>query len=142
MADLIHVDISSAEAALFSGEAEMVFAPAEQGEVGIAPKHSPLLTRLAPGEVRVVTGKGEQVFFVSGGVLEIQPSVVTILSDVAERAADIDEAAALEAKRKAEETLAQRQKDEVDLARAQAELAESLARLRVLQRIRDRKRSH
>lgn len=120
----------------------MVFAPAEQGEVGIAPKHSPLLTRLVPGEVRVVTGKGEQVFFVSGGVLEIQPSVVTILSDVAERAADIDEAAALEAKRKAEETLARRQKDEVDLARAQAELAESLARLRALQRIRDRKRSH
>jgi len=140
MAETIHVDIASAEASLYSGEAEMVFAPAEQGEVGIAPSHSPLLSRLVPGEVRVVTGKGEEIFFVSGGVLEIQPAVVTILSDVAERAADIDEAAAMEAKRKAEETLAQRQKDEVDLAHAQAELAESLARLRVLRRLREQKR--
>lgn len=142
MADTIHVDIASAETSLYSGEAEMVFAPAEQGEVGIAPKHAPLLTRLVPGEVRIVTAKGEQVFFVSGGVLEIQPSVVTILSDVAERAAEIDEAAAVEAKRKAEEALAQRHKDEIDLARAQAELAEAIARLRVLQRIRDQQRHH
>ena len=142
MADTIHVDIASAEASLFSGEAEMVFAPAEQGDVGIAPKHAPLLTRLRPGEVRVVSAKGEQAFFVSGGILEVQPTVITILSDVAERAADIDEAAALEAKRKAEETLAQRQQGEIDLARAQAELAEAIARLRVIQKIREQQRHH
>ncbi len=140
MIQTIHLDIASAEASLFSGEAQMVFAPAEHGEVGIAPRHAPFLTRLVPGEVRVVTAQGEQVFFVSGGVLEVQPSVVTILSDVAERAAEIDEAAALEAKRQAEQTLAQRQKEEIDLARAQAELAEALARLRVLRRLREGRR--
>lgn len=134
----IHVDIVSAEESLYSGEGEMVFAPAEQGEVGIAPEHAPLLTRLVPGEVRVMTPAGMQSFFVSSGILEIQPSVVTILSDVAERAADIDEHAALEAKRRAETTLAERRKDEVDLAHAQAELAEALARLHLIQRRRER----
>ncbi len=135
---MLHVDIVSAEESLYSGEGEMVFAPAEQGEVGIAPEHAPLLTRLVPGEVRVLTPEGMQSFFVSSGILEIQPSVVTILSDVAERAADIDEHAALEAKRRAEATLAERRKDEVDLVRAQAELAEALARLHLIQRQRER----
>ncbi|HYW76325.1 MAG TPA: F0F1 ATP synthase subunit epsilon [Gammaproteobacteria bacterium] len=140
MADTIQVEIVSAEASLFSGEADMVFVPAEQGEIGVAPQHTPLLTRLVPGEVRVVKGGEEQVFFVASGILEIQPSIVSVLSDVAERAADIDEKATEEAKRKAEETLEQRHEGEFDIARAQAELAEAIARLRVVQRIRERQR--
>jgi F-type H+-transporting ATPase subunit epsilon len=131
----LHVDIVSAEAEIFSGTAEMVFAPAEMGEVGITPRHTPLLTRLVPGEVRVQTGEEELTFFVSGGVLEVQPHVVTVLSDTALRARDIDEAAALEAKRRAEEALAGQATD-IDIARAQAELAEALARLRTLERLR------
>ena len=130
-----HVDIVSAEHEIFSGSAQMVFAPAEMGELGITPRHAPLLTRLKPGSVRVKTDADEQVFFVSGGILEIQPHVVTVLSDTAVRARDIDEAAALEAKRRAEEALAN-QTAEVDIVRAQAELAEALARLRTLEHIR------
>lgn len=131
----IHVDIVSAEREIFSGEADMVFAPAEQGELGIAPRHAPLLTRMKPGVVRVQHGGEEQVFYVSGGILEIQPHVVTVLSDTAQRAADIDEAAAQEAKRKAEEALAN-QSGEMDVARAQAELLEAVARLKALEKIR------
>jgi F-type H+-transporting ATPase subunit epsilon len=135
MASTFHVDIVSAEREIFSGEAEMVFAPAEMGELGITPRHAPLLTRLKPGTVRVQSGGEESVFFVSGGILEIQPHMVTVLSDTALRARDIDEAAALDAKRKAEEALAN-QTGEMDVARAQAELLEALARLRALEQIR------
>lgn len=139
MAMELHVDIVSAEAEIFSGPATMVFAPAEMGEVGIAPRHTPLLTRLAPGEVRVQTQGGEEhSFFVSGGMLEIQPHVVTVLSDVALRARDIDEAAALQAKEQAEKALADK-KSEFDYAKAQAELAEAVAQLRTLEKLRRRK---
>jgi len=138
MAMTIHVDIVSAEREIFSGTATMVFAPAEMGEVGIAPRHAPLLTRLVPGEVRVQDQEGnEQSFFVSGGMLEVQPHVVTVLSDTAVRAADLDEARALEAKRRAEEALADRQSD-IDYAKAQAELAEAVAQLRTIEKLRKR----
>ncbi len=135
----IHVDIVSAEREIFSGEADMVFAPGEQGELGIAPRHAPLLTRMKPGTVRVQHGGEEQVFYVSGGILEIQPHMVTVLSDTAQRAADIDEAAAQEAVRRAQESLAN-QSGEIDLARAQSELLENLARLKTLEQIRKKTR--
>lgn len=135
----IHVDIVSAEREIFSGEADMVFAPAEQGELGIAPRHAPLLTRMKAGTVRVQQGGEEQVFYVSGGILEIQPHVVTVLSDTAQRAADIDEAAAQEAVRKAQEALANQTSD-LDIARAQSEMLENLARLKTLKHLRDKKR--
>lgn len=139
MAMEFHVDIVSAEAEIYSGPATMVFAPAEMGEVGIAPRHAPLLTRLVPGEVRVQTQGGEEYsFFVSGGMLEIQPHIVTVLSDVALRAKDIDEAAALQAKENAEKALADRQTD-FEYAKAQAELAEAVAQLRTLEKLRHRK---
>lgn len=137
-----HVDVVSAEQEIYSGTAEMVFAPAEMGELGITPRHAPLLTRLKPGAVRVKTGADEEaLFYVSGGILEIQPHRVTVLSDTALRARDIDEAAALEAKRRAEEALANRDA-QVDIVRAQAELAEALARLRTLEQIRKKLGSH
>jgi len=137
-----HVDIVSAEHAIFSGSAQMVFAPAEMGELGITPRHAPLLTRLKPGSVRVkISADEEVVFYVSGGILEIQPHVVSVLSDTAVRAHDIDEAAALEAKRRAEEALVNRSA-EVDIVRAQAELAEALARLRTLEHIRKKLGGH
>ena len=134
----MHVDIVSAEAEIFSGTATMVFAPAEMGEVGIAPRHTQLLTRLKPGEVRVQDEKGEeQSFYVSGGILEVQPHVVTVLSDTAVRARDLDEAAALKAKEEAEKALADNQSD-IDYAKAQAELAEAVAQLRAIQKLRDK----
>ena len=136
----IHLDIVSAEGEIFSGDATMVFAPAEMGEIGIAPRHAPLLTGLNPGEVRVQTDDGEeQFFFVSGGTIEVQPHLITIRADTALRAHDIDEAAALEAKRRAEEALADRE-DLMDLARAQADLAEAAARLRTLEKLRKGRR--
>jgi len=136
MAKTLHVDIVSAETEIYSGTAAMVSASAELGEVGITPGHSPLLTQLAPGDVRVVHPNGEEeIVYVSGGMLEVQPDVVTILSDTAIRARDLDESAALEAKRQAEERIAQ-QKDDYDFARARAELAEAAAQLRTLQRLR------
>jgi len=138
MAMTLHVDIVSAEAEIFSGTATMVFAPAEMGEVGIAPRHAPLLSRLKPGEVRVQTQEGEELsFFVSGGMLEIQPHVVTILSDTAIRADDLDEAQALEAKERAEKLLADRSAD-IDYARAQSELAQSMAQLAAIKKLRAR----
>jgi len=138
MAMTLHVDIVSAEAEIFSGTATMVFAPAEMGEVGIAPRHAPLLSRLKPGEVRVQTQEGEELsFFVSGGMLEIQPHVVTILSDTAIRADDLDEAQALEAKERAEKLLADRSAD-IDYARAQSELAQSMAQLAAIKKLRER----
>ena len=140
MAMTIHVDIVSAEAVIYSGQAVMVHAPAEMGEVGIAPRHTPLVTRLNPGDVRVQKDDGEEeIIYVSGGILEVQPHLVTVLSDTAIRAGDIDEAAAQEAKRKAEERIAQQQ-DEYDFARARAELAEAAAQLQTLQRLRRRQR--
>lgn len=138
MAMTVHVDIVSAEAEIFSGQAEMVFAPAVLGEVGIAPGHTPLLTRLAPGEVRLKLPEGrEEAFYVSGGILEVQPRMVTVLSDTAIRAHDIDEEAALAAKQAAEQALADRSA-EIDFAKAQAELAEAVAQLHTIQRLRRR----
>lgn len=136
MAMTIHVDIVSAEAEIFSGPAEMVFAPAEMGELGILPRHAPLLTKLRPGEVRVkIPDGGEEFFYVSGGMLEVQPHTVTVLSDTALRAHDIDEAAALEAKQRAEQRLKDRKSD-IDYARAEAELAEAVAQIRAVQSLR------
>jgi F-type H+-transporting ATPase subunit epsilon len=137
MAMTMHVDIVSAEAEIFSGPANMVFAPAIMGEVGIMPRHAPLLTKIKPGEVRVVTndGENEEFYYVSGGMLEIQPSGVTILADTALRAQDIDEAAAEEAKERAEKILADR-KDDVDYASAEAELAEAIAKLQAIKNIK------
>ena len=132
----INVDIVSAEGEILSGSASMVFAPAVEGDVGIAPRHAPLLTMLRAGEVRVRDEQGQDAhYFVSGGILEIQPFKVTVLADTALRAKDLDEAAALEAKRRAEDVLAQRQSD-IDYARAQAELAEAIAKLQMLERLR------
>jgi F-type H+-transporting ATPase subunit epsilon len=137
MAITVHVDIVSAEAEIYSGMAEMVYAPAEMGEVGIAPMHAPLVTRMQPGEVRVDLGegKGMKSFYVSGGILEVQPYTVTILADTAVRAADLDEAAALEAKRRAEDALAGQAAD-MEFAKAQAELHEAAAQLRTIERFR------
>ena len=136
MAMTVHVDIVSAESEIFSGLAEMVFAPGEMGELGIMPKHTPLLTKLKPGEVRVVLpGDEEETFYVSGGLLEIQPNSITILSDTAVRASDLDEAAAVEAKERAEQAMKDR-KGEVDYASAEVELAQAVAQLRAIQGIR------
>ncbi|MFH0341579.1 MAG: F0F1 ATP synthase subunit epsilon [Chromatiales bacterium] len=138
MAMTIHVDIVSAEAEIYSGQAEMVFAPALMGEVGIAPGHTPMLTRLKPGEVRLKLADGsEEAFYVSGGMLEVQPRMVTVLSDTAVRAHDIDEAAALEAKQRAEQMLSDRSA-EIDYAKALAEYAEAAAQLQAIQRLRQR----
>ena len=116
----------------------MVFAPAEMGEIGIAPQHAPLLTRLKPGEIRVQQESGEeQFFFISGGMLEVQGHVVTVLSDTALRADDLDEAAALEAQRRAEQALADRG-GELELAKAKAELLQAVAQLRAIQKLRGR----
>jgi F-type H+-transporting ATPase subunit epsilon len=132
----IHVDIVSAEGEIFSGEAAMVFAPAVMGEIGIAPRHAPLLTTLKPGEVRVqVPGGEEQLFYVSGGALEVQPHLVTVLADTALRARDLDEAAALHAKQRAEEALSGRN-GQMEIAEAQAELLRAVAQLRAIERLR------
>ena len=136
MANTMHLDIVSAEEALFGDEVEFVVARATEGELGIMPRHAPLMARLQPGEVRVrMAGGEEQFFYVSGGMLEVQPHVVTILADTAVRAHDIDEAAAKEAQRRAEEALRDRE-SEVDYARAQTELAAAAAQLRALQNLR------
>ncbi len=133
----IHVDVVSAEREIYSGKSEMVVAPAEMGEVGIMPGHSPLITRLLPGEVRIQhEDREEEILFVSGGFLEVQPSVVTILADTAERAPDIDAAEAEAAKRRAEKAL-EEQTSDLELAQAKAELAKATARLRVYRRHRE-----
>ena len=137
MAMTMHVDIVSAEKEIFSGTAEMVFAPTVSGEIGVLPRHTQLIARMKPGEVRVRTGQEELHFYVSGGLLEVQPHVVTVLADTAVRARDLDEAAALEAKRRAEEAMKNRLSG-IDYVRAQAELAEAMAQLRAISKIRDR----
>jgi F-type H+-transporting ATPase subunit epsilon len=138
MAMTLHVDIVSAEEEIFSGPATMVYAPAEMGEVGIAPRHTQMLTRLKPGEVRVQDQHGdEQFFYVSGGMLEVQPHVVTVLADTALRARDLDEASAIKAKEAAEQAMADKKSD-IDYAKAQAELAEAVAQLRAIEKLRKR----
>ena len=135
-----HVDVVSAEEEIFSGLVEMLFAPGEMGELGIMARHTPLLTSLKPGELLLrMEGGEEQHIYVSGGMLEVQPHVVTVLSDTAVRAKDLDEAAALEAKERAEKTLKDRQAD-VDYALAEAELAEAIAQLQTIQRMKKAKR--
>lgn len=134
----MHVDIVSAEREIFSGQAEMIFAPAVLGEVGIAPGHTPMLSQLGPGEVRLkFSENGEEAFYISGGILEVQPHVVTILSDTAERAADLDEAAVIKAKAAAEQTLSDGGAA-IDYAKARVELAETVAQLQTIQRLRRR----
>ncbi|MCW8919676.1 MAG: F0F1 ATP synthase subunit epsilon [Gammaproteobacteria bacterium] len=136
MAMTMHVNIVSAEQEIFSGTVEQVIAPAKMGEVGIYPRHTQLLTPLKAGEVRVVKPGGEEEFyFVSGGMLEVQPHVVTVLADTVLRARDLDEAKAMEAKARAEQALQDRQ-SEVDYATAEAELAEAIAQLQTIQRLR------
>jgi F-type H+-transporting ATPase subunit epsilon len=132
----IHVDIVSAEGEIFSGKATMVFAPGSQGELGIAPRHAPLLTLLKAGEVRVQLPEGgEQHFYVGGGALEVQPKKVTVLADTAARAKDLDEAAAMEAKQRAEEAL-KGNLDKVSQAEAMAELLRAAAQLKLLEKLR------
>ncbi|HEU0153630.1 MAG TPA: F0F1 ATP synthase subunit epsilon [Arenimonas sp.] len=136
MASTIRCDIVSAEEEIFHGEVQMVVATGELGELGIAPRHAPLITRLKPGQVRVILANGEeQFFYVSGGILEVQPQVVTVLTDTAIRAADLDEAKAKEAKADAERILANRG-EAMEIAEAQARLAEAMAQLQALERLR------
>ena len=133
---VMRVEIVSAEREIWSGEGNMVFAPGEMGELGIAPNHTPLLTRLKPGDVRVQReGADEQFFFISGGLLEVQPHVVTVLSDTAIRAADLDESAAKQARQQAEQAL-QDKTSAMDYAQAKAELANAMAQLRANEKAR------
>ena len=139
MAMTMHVNIVSAEQEIYSGTVIQVFAPAEMGEVGVLPRHAPMLSTLKPGVVRVILQEGdEQTFYVSGGILEIQPHVVTILSDTALRAADIDESAALEAKTRAEAAMKDKASD-MDYAKAKSELIEAVAQIEALKKIRKKK---
>lgn len=132
----IRCDIVSAEAEIYSGEATLVVATGEVGELGIAPRHAPLITRLKPGQVRVLLDNGEeQFFYVSGGILEVQPNVVTVLTDTAIRAKDLDESAARKAKEEAERALANRS-DAIEVAQAQAQLAQAMAQLQALEKLR------
>ncbi|MBI5791755.1 MAG: F0F1 ATP synthase subunit epsilon [Rhodocyclales bacterium] len=136
MAMTIHVDVVSAEESIFSGLAEFVVLPGEAGELGILPGHMPLMTRIKPGAVRVMMpGNKEELIFVAGGLLEVQPGLVTVLADTAIRGADLDQAKALEAKKMAEEAMVNRG-SEMDYARAQAELAEAIAQLAAIDRLR------
>jgi len=135
MAMTIHVDVVSAEKEIYSGLVEAVFATATMGEIGIYPRHTPLLTSLKAGEVRVLVNGQEEQFYVSGGMLEVQPHVVTVLADTAMRADDVDEAAAIAAKEAAEKSLAE-SAEKLDYAEVQAQLAEASAQLRVVQRAR------
>jgi len=137
MAMTLHVDIVSAEQEIYSGTAEMVFAPLATGEVGVLPRHAPLIARMKPGEVRVRTSSEELQFYVSGGVLEVQPHVVTVLADTAIRAKDMDEAAAQAAKQRAEEALKDRKAD-INYAQAQADLAQAVAQLHFIHKLRDK----
>ena len=131
----IHVNIVSAEGEIFTGEADMVFAPAKAGEIGIAPRHAPLLTTLKPGSVRVQMGDDEKLFYVTGGILEVQPYLVTVLADSALHAGQLDESEALAARERAREAL-EGKHGQIDLARAQAELVEAEARYRAAQQLK------
>ncbi|MFC1680228.1 F0F1 ATP synthase subunit epsilon [Pseudomonadota bacterium] len=138
MAMTLHVDIVSAEEEIFSGTANVVHAPAQMGEVGIYPRHAPFLAQLKPGEVRVETPEGQELFFfVSGGMIEVLPHVVTILSDTAIRAKDLDEAQALEAEKRARQAMETADSD-MEFATAKAELAQQMAQLRAIQKLRQR----
>jgi F-type H+-transporting ATPase subunit epsilon len=140
MANTIHVDVVSAEAQIFSGEATFVALPGEAGELGIYPKHTPLITRIRPGAVRIEKADGgEEFVFVAGGILEVQPTGVTVLADTAIRGADLDEAKASAAKQAAEE-LMQSQDSQIDYAKAQAELASAIAQLAAIARLRSKGR--
>ena len=140
MAHTIHVHVVSAEEEIFAGEAEFVALPGEAGELGIYPQHTPLITRIRPGAVRIkVPGQAEDEFvFVAGGILEVQPHVVTVLADTAIRGHDLDEAKAAEAKRLAEEALVNKE-SEIDYAKAQAELASAVAQLAAIERLRKKR---
>lgn len=137
MAMTVHVDVVSAEEMIFSGLAEIVIVPGEMGELGIYPRHTPLLTRIKPGSVRIRRPDQQEpeLIYVSGGMLEVQPDAVTILSDTAIRGKDLDEARALEAKQAAEEAMKNRTSD-LDYAQAESELAQAIAQLRMIQQIR------
>ncbi len=140
MAKTFHVDIVSAEQSIFAGEAEMVIAPGEAGELGILPEHVPLLTRIKPGTVRIRTANGgdEEVIYVSGGMMEVQPDRVTVLADTSVRAHDLDEAKAMEAERLAKEALSSHT-GAMEIAKAQAELAEAVAQLSAIRKLRQRR---
>lgn len=137
----IHVDVVSAEQEIFSGLAEVVIVPAQMGEVGIYPRHAPMITRIKPGSVRIKIPEQteDELIYVSGGMLEVQPNIVTILADTAIRGADLDEAKALEAKVRAEEAMKDKS-SKIDYAKAQAELAESLAQIAAIEKIRNKPR--
>lgn len=137
MANTVHIDVVSAEANIFSGDAEFVVVPAGAGEVGIYPNHAPMITNIKPGALRIKLSDAadETVIFISGGILEVQPGMITVLADTAIRGADLDEAKALAAKAAAEEAMKNRS-SEMDYAAAQAELAEAVAQIQAIQRLR------
>ncbi len=137
MANTVHIDVVSAEASIFSGEAEFVVAPAGAGEVGIYPNHAPMITTIKPGALRIKqTNEAEEtLIFISGGMLEVQPGMITVLADTAIRGHDLDEAKAVAAKEAAEEAMKNRTSD-IDYARAQAELAEAVAQIQAIQKLR------
>lgn len=137
MANTVHIDVVSAEESIFSGEAEFVVAPAGAGEVGIYPHHTPMITTIKPGALRIKQSseQEETLIFISGGMLEVQPGLITVLADTAIRGQDLDEAKALEAKAAAEEALKNRSAD-IDYAKAQAELAEAVAQIQAIQKLR------
>ena len=140
MAHTIHVDVVSAEEQIFSGQAEFVALPGEAGELGIYPKHTPLITRIRPGAVRIqVAGGGEEFVFVAGGILEVQPNGVTVLADTAIRGGDLDEAKANAAKKQAEELMLNKDSN-IDYAKAQAEMAAAVAQLAAIQKLRSKGR--
>ena len=134
----IHVNIVSAEGEIFTGDADMVFAPAKAGEIGIAPRHAPLLTTLKPGSVRVQSGETEKLFYVTGGILEVQPYLITVLADSAMHAEQLDESEALAARERAKELL-QGKAEGIDLAAAQAALVEAEARYRAAQQLKGKR---
>ena len=138
MAKTFHVDIVSAESSIYSGEAEMVVAPGEAGELGVLPEHVPLLTRIRPGTLRIRNGAEEEVIYVSGGMMEVQPDRVTVLADTSVRAHDLDEAKAMEAERLAKEAISNRS-GVMEIAKAQAELAEAAAQLSAIRRLRGKR---
>ena len=139
MVATVHIDVVSAEESIFSGEAEFIAAPAQMGEVGIYPRHAPMITSIKPGALRIKLAdkNEEQLIYISGGILEVQPGVVTVLADTAIRGHDLDEAKANAAKKAAEEAMKNRSSD-VDYAKAQAELAEALSQIQAIQKLRQK----